>query len=330
LQESKYILNVIGSSICHNSKDSRKRKRPKNSLPARLDDLDLNNEFFSSTQAMQADDALSGSPRKAHKRSRTRLREPLGRPARNGVARPLSSPPGLLRSSQVVRHCSMPGAQLNPDKDEELSSPRMATRGHNSEAAAQISAPPALDAEPAGASASKQSTEAATQKTRAAVRSDSLGTSTNSEVATPRQAEEVRQANLHWGLVSPNRSARCPRAIAALPSHLENSFAFPVAEVAGTSREHADRQQRNLGRSAASFPGSAAERARGRARSMGVDRDVMFDRLVTRAGMQMPIVRTIAKDLVHGTACAPWISCALPLPIPILSVARNSGKILYL
>lgn len=37
---------------------------------------------------------------------------------------------------------------------------------------------------------------------------------------------------------------------------------------------------------------------------MGVDRDVMFDRLVTRAGMQMPIVRTIAKDLVHGTASA--------------------------
>jgi hypothetical protein len=90
--------------------------------------------------------------------------------------------------------------------------------------------------------------------------------------------------------------------VAGLPPHLEKSFAFPPLETAGTSREHGGKPQKNLMH--APPHGSAAERARGRARSMGVDRDVMFDRLVTRAGMQMPIVRTIAKDLVHGTASA--------------------------
>lgn len=300
---------------------SRKRKRAKSALPAQLEDLDLNNAFFSSTQAMQSDEAMPPAPSRPLRRLRAK------RAASVGPRRPSSA----ARQQHAARRASSDTEPALPDETEAVPDLEPITKRHTRSMAGSLApvaeprlpqplqpraqrrgsaqrAPVAFQAASTRSSPVKMATRrngTAAEPSDPASRSEEPSTSAPStSTASPAaEHEPVAAGELpQWGCASPRKRVCRPASNPALPEHLSGEFAFAAGSDQRVSLGgETARLQRSFAHAAGSpFQGSAAERAR--ARALGGDPDVMFDRLVTRAGMQMPIVRTILFDAHHVPA----------------------------
>jgi hypothetical protein len=152
------------------------------------------------------------------------------------------------------------------------------------------------------------------------------GVVSTSPPCTPRTSPgpQCQAAALQWGSASPRRRVTRPASNPSLPQHLTTTLIVPAVAATGGNAAaappagvEAARLHGSVARTSGSkFQSSAAERARARARALGGNPDAMFDRLVSRAGMQMPIVRTIPID---GTQPLPPPGTQLAMVILILS-----------
>ena len=306
LQERDYVVSMGGSVTL-----SKKRKRAKSALPAQLEDLDLNNAFFSSTQALQTEEDVPVPS--ARQQRRLRAQRTAG-----GAANRKSS---ALRTAQAVRQSEPEAAQDVPAGRPIADAPEAVSKRHTRSMAGFVTSAP--EPQPPQPLQPRKHRRSAAQRTPVAFKASSTRSSPT-KVKTRRNGVTTELAEapsldepstsapssatpplpaadepLQWGTASPRKRICRPASNPALPAHLSGEFAFPPGpELRVSLGGEAARLQRSFARSLGSpFQGSAAERAR--ARALGGDPDMMFDRLVTRAGMQMPIVRTVLFDAHH-------------------------------
>lgn len=272
VQEDIYLVHADDSG-----NRSKKRRRGKSVLPASLEDLDLNSAFFSSTQAINTDNDVAA------------LKPQRRKPVR--MARVMDSCGGSRGSPKpCARSTRARGGHASFAREHRSSAPRSASEGP----AADLSQEP-----PPEKRFTRSMADPSAQAAEALAGSALPGPASNGAAKSWREAGAPAQRGLEpsgdlacsaeeggaamaWGCTSPRNRACRPASRVGLPEHLHAEGGNDGATRATSCFARLPEQ------------GSAAERAR--ARAMGTAPDVMFDRLLTRAGMQMPIVRTVPFD----------------------------------
>jgi hypothetical protein len=281
VQEDSYLVQPSEESAF-----AKKRRRAKSVLPAHLDDLDLNNAFFSSTQAMHPDhmSPVAKPPRRKNARAKRDM-DALGSNSSSPKPRVRAAlGAGAARASAPARQLAARQApkQAKASDDSERTQPSKRHTRSMAPLPAELSE---------GEFSSDEESDADVGPSPARRNGERSPAGPSRRHATPEPAAAEEDPVLSWGSASPRKRVSRPGHRSSLPAHLAPDLALP-AEGIGAD---AARLQRSMARAADSpFQGSAAERAR--ARALGGNPDVMFDRLCTRAGMQMPIVRAVPFD----------------------------------